>query len=268
MHMDDDDPFDSVAKEVGESLIKTEQNLTSWCKNVGSLLKNNLKISKKNVLLDEFSSHQTDLKQLEWDIAELREVVGVSKSNPDQFNLLENDVLNRDTVIQKMEFRLSSMRKTIDAMDLKNKLETPNEETPLSRFETEGQKQNHRQKSHNSSINDKSSREKSTPDDFIGGAWSQRQQQIIGDQDKNLDKIGESVGALKMMSYNIGEELESQSKMLDDLGNGMETANSKTEQVLKRMAQVAHLDSDKRQWYAIAWLAVAIVVLFFLNIIW
>lgn len=160
-------------------------------------------------------------------------------------------------------------------MDLKNKLETPNEETPLSRFETEGQKtQNLRQHqnrdSTNSQINDKSSRiqEKSTPDDFIGGAWSQRQQQIIGDQDKNLDKIGESVGALKMMSYNIGEELESQSKMLDDLGNGMETANSKTEQVLKRMAQVAHLDSDKRQWYAIAWLAVAIIGLFFLNIIW
>ena len=206
---------------------------------------------------------------------QLREVVAVSKSNPDQFNLLENDVLNRDTVIQKMEFRLSSMRKGIDAMDLKNKLETPNEETPLSRFETEGQKtQNLRQHQNrdppNSQINDKSSRirEKSTPDDFIGGAWSQRQQQIIGDQDKNLDKIGESVGALKMMSYNIGEELESQSKMLDGIGNGMETANSKTEQVLKRMAQVAHLDSDKRQWYAIAWLAVAIIGLFFLNIIW
>ena len=206
---------------------------------------------------------------------QLREVVAVSKSNPDQFNLLENEVLNRDTVIQKMEFRLSSMRKGIDAMDLKNKLETPNEETPLSRFETEGQKtQNLRQHQNrdppNSQINDKSSRirEKSTPDDFIGGAWSQRQQQIIGDQDKNLDKIGESVGALKMMSYNIGEELESQSKMLDGIGNGMETANSKTEQVLKRMAQVAHLDSDKRQWYAIAWLAVAIIGLFFLNIIW
>lgn len=74
MHMDDDDPFDSVAKEVGESLIKTEQTLTSWCKNVEKLLKNNLKISKKNVLLDEFSSHQTDLKQLEWDIAELQGV--------------------------------------------------------------------------------------------------------------------------------------------------------------------------------------------------
>merc|ERR1712226_761882 len=132
--MDDDDPFDSVAKEVGESLIKADSTITTWCKNVENLLKQPLKISKKNFLLDEYSAHQTNLKQLEWDIAELREVVGVSKSNPDQFNLLENDVLQRDTVIQRMELKLNGIRKTIDGMDLRNRLETPNEETPLSRL--------------------------------------------------------------------------------------------------------------------------------------
>merc|ERR1712226_767370 len=144
--MDDDDPFDSVAKEVGESLIKADSTITTWCKNVENLLKQPLKTSKKNILLDEFSAHQTDLKQLEWDIAELREVVGVSKSNPDQFNLLENDVLQRDTIIQKMELRLSAMRKTIDSMNLKKTLETPNEETPLSRL-VENQ-DSHRTKNH------------------------------------------------------------------------------------------------------------------------
>merc|ERR1712178_109361 len=144
-------------------------------------------------------------------------------------------------------------------MNLKKTLETPNEETPLSRLvESSTNKPPPRPQTKNIDDNN----------DFIGSAWSQRQMQIIGDQDKNLDRIGESVGALKAMSYNIGEELENQSKMLDDLGTGMDTASSKTDHVLKKMAKVAHLDSDKRQWWAICWLGVAIIVLFFLNIIW
>lgn len=69
------------------------------------------------------------------------------------------------------------------------------------------------------------------------------------------------------MSHDIGTELEHQNVMLDELGNDMENQRSKTDTVLKKMAQITHLDSDAKQWKAIIWLGIAIFVLIVLNLI-
>jgi len=243
----DDDPFDSVANEVEETLNKTSTNIIKWCSSVQPILKTDLKISKKNEILFEYSSFQTDLKQLEWDITELQEVTVEVKKDPAQFNLLENDVLNRSTKIEQLTLKLNRTRKSIDVLNIKKTLETPNKETVLNRLVA------------NEDTTNQNGADK--------GNWNNAQEQIIQQQDNKLDQIGESVSALKNMSYSIGEELQHQSNMLDDIGTDMSLASSKTEQVLKRMAQVTHLDTDKRQWWAILYLGIAIVTLILLNII-
>ena len=96
-------------------------------------------------------------------------------------------------------------------MDLKNKLETPNEETPLSRL-IDNNHHKPRGRPHSELHSNDQNTKQNNSDDFRGSAWSQRQQQIINQQDDKLDLIGESVGALKAMSHNIGEELENHNR--------------------------------------------------------
>ncbi|CAN7990276.1 unnamed protein product [Ixodes pacificus] len=86
-------------------------------------------------------------------------------------------------------------------------------------------------------------------------------------QDEELEGIQTSVGSLKVMSKQIGNELDEQSVMLDDLGHDMDNTESKMDGALKKMAKVLHMSNDRRQWMAIGALSgvmVVVVALFFL----
>ncbi|VDN28266.1 unnamed protein product [Gongylonema pulchrum] len=70
----------------------------------------------------------------------------------------------------------------------------------------------------------------------------QKQQLIINEQDRDLEKVGDSVHLLKNMSSRIGTELEEQSVMLDDLGTDMERAGLKLDGVIKKIAKVTNMN--------------------------
>ncbi|XP_075542653.1 syntaxin 6 isoform X2 [Dermacentor variabilis] len=91
--------------------------------------------------------------------------------------------------------------------------------------------------------------------------------ELMVTQDEELEGIQTSVGTLKSMSKQIGNELDEQSVMLDDLGHDMDNAESKIDGALKKMAKVLHMSNDRRQWMAIGALSgvmVVVVALFFL----
>ncbi|CAI2356791.1 unnamed protein product [Caenorhabditis sp. 36 PRJEB53466] len=69
-----------------------------------------------------------------------------------------------------------------------------------------------------------------------------RQEQIIQDQDDELEMVGNSVRTLRGMSSMIGDELDHQSIMLDDLGQEMEYAETRLDTVMKKIAKLAHLE--------------------------
>ncbi|KJH51738.1 SNARE domain protein [Dictyocaulus viviparus] len=72
-----------------------------------------------------------------------------------------------------------------------------------------------------------------------------KQEQIIRDQDEDLELVGRSVNTLKHMSTKIGDELNEQAVMLDDLGNEMDTVDSKLNNVMKKIAKLTHMDDGK-----------------------
>ncbi|VDN56746.1 unnamed protein product [Dracunculus medinensis] len=92
----------------------------------------------------------------------------------------------------------------------------------------------------------------------------QKQQLIMRDQDKDLEKVGNSVHTLKNISYQIGRELEEQAIVLDELGTEMDRAGTKIDGVMKKIARITNLNDDKRQWTAIFILS---VILFFIIIL-
>ncbi|KAH9512447.1 Syntaxin-10 [Bulinus truncatus] len=95
----------------------------------------------------------------------------------------------------------------------------------------------------------------------------QQQKLLIRSQDDQLDMIGTSVGVLKNMSQQIGNELEDQNIMLDEFHHEMDNTESKMDQTMKKMAKVLHMSNDRRQWCAIGVLSLVlliIIILFFL----
>ncbi|CAG9137423.1 unnamed protein product [Plutella xylostella] len=90
------------------------------------------------------------------------------------------------------------------------------------------------------------------------------QEKMLISQDEQLQVISHSVGSLKTVSRQIGNELDEQAVMLDDLNTELENTESKLDSTMKKVAKVLHMNNDRRQWIAIL---VLIGVLFLLLIL-
>ncbi|KFP83395.1 Syntaxin-6, partial [Apaloderma vittatum] len=89
-----------------------------------------------------------------------------------------------------------------------------------------------------------------------------QQQLIVEQQDEQLELVSGSIGVLKNMSQRIGGELEEQAVMLDDFSHELDSTQSRLDNVMKKLAKVSHMTSDRRQWCAIIVLfAILLVVL-------
>ncbi|XP_054443668.1 syntaxin-6 isoform X2 [Pteronotus mesoamericanus] len=94
-----------------------------------------------------------------------------------------------------------------------------------------------------------------------------QQQLIVEQQDEQLELVSGSIGVLKNMSQRIGGELEEQAVMLDDFSHELESTQSRLDNVMKKLAKVSHMTSDRRQWCAIAILFVVLLVVLVLFLV-
>ncbi|ELW70882.1 Syntaxin-6 [Tupaia chinensis] len=94
-----------------------------------------------------------------------------------------------------------------------------------------------------------------------------QQQLIVEQQDEQLELVSGSIGVLKNMSQRIGGELEEQAVMLDDFSHELESTQSRLDNVMKKLAKVSHMTSDRRQWCAIAVLFVVLLIVLVLFLV-
>ncbi|XP_026516371.1 syntaxin-10 [Terrapene carolina triunguis] len=90
------------------------------------------------------------------------------------------------------------------------------------------------------------------------------QQLIIDQQDEQLELVSGSIRVLKHMSGRVGDELDEQSLMLEEFAQEMDSTQSRMDGVLKKMAKVSHMTSDRRQWCVIGILLVLLIVVLIL----
>ncbi|KAI6191734.1 T-SNARE coiled-coil-like proteiny domain-containing protein [Aphelenchoides bicaudatus] len=79
----------------------------------------------------------------------------------------------------------------------------------------------------------------------------QQQDTLMREQDDDLDKVSGSLHTIKNMSQRIGDELEDQADLLEDLESTMHRTETRMNNVMKKLARVTNLDDDSRQWTAI-----------------
>jgi SYP6 family syntaxin len=89
-----------------------------------------------------------------------------------------------------------------------------------------------------------------------------QQQLLMQRQDVDLDDISASINRIGQVGLTIGEELETQGKMLDDLEQDVEGTNSRLQAAQRKMNQVLKKAGTKGQLAIIAVLTALLIILF------
>ncbi|XP_066294905.1 syntaxin-6-like isoform X5 [Branchiostoma lanceolatum] len=218
-----------LRKELSE-VQKAVQNATGlyqrWCE----LLEDPVSVSKEEY---DWTSNElrNSLRSIEWDLEDLDETISIVESNPRKFKIDQQELGDRRAFISRTR------------QSVKHLFNGPSKrQDRYTKLDSEMENTNQK---------------------FIGET-RQQQQLIVESQDDQLEMVSGSVGVLKNMSHQIGNELDEQAVMLDDLGHEIDSTQSRLDGVLKKIAKVSHMSNDKRQWTAII---VLLVIMFILIIL-
>ncbi|KIW21033.1 hypothetical protein PV08_01612 [Exophiala spinifera] len=89
-------------------------------------------------------------------------------------------------------------------------------------------------------------------------------QQVIAEQDEQLDRLGESIGRQRHLAMQVGDELEGQIALLDEVDRGVDRHQSRLDGAKKRLKTVSQ--SAKQNW-GMTTIIVLIVILVLLIVL-
>jgi len=84
---------------------------------------------------------------------------------------------------------------------------------------------------------------------------------VLAEQDEQLDRLGESIGRQRELSIQIGDELDSQVAMLDEVDGIVDRHQSRLDQARKSLGTVARKAKDNMQITTIIILIIILVLL-------
>lgn len=248
-----EDPFFVVKDEVQKAVQTAKGLYQRWCE----LLDDSTNCSKEEF---DWTTNElrNSLRSIEWDLEDLEETISIVEKNPKKFKIDDSELGDRRAFVERTKVSVRDMKEHLSSphsrvrddnrKSQKQSLLSANgpskPQNKYTRLENEIERENQR---------------------YIDDTGSQ-QQLMISNQDEQIDNIGNSVGVLKNMSQQIGNELDEQAVMLDDFAHEMDNTETKMDNVMKKMAKVLHMSNDRRQWCAIGALLlimVIVIILFF-----
>lgn len=85
--------------------------------------------------------------------------------------------------------------------------------------------------------------------------------QVIQDQDEQLDTLGQSVRRQRMLGIEMGNELDEQNEVLEDVERGVDRHTSTLDTARRRLGTVARKSKDNWSWVTIGILICVLVLL-------
>ncbi|XP_041647457.1 syntaxin-6 [Cheilinus undulatus] len=250
-----EDPFFVVKGEVLKAVNAAQSLHHRW----GELLQEGGGASKEE--LDWTTNElRNSLRSIEWDLEDLDETISIVESNPKKFNLDAPELMKRKAFISSTRATVKEMKEQMSspaaASERKNKQALLGERGAQGPIWQPGPDKFSRLDKQLQNANSQ----------FI--EEQQVQQQLIAEQqDEQLELVSGTIGVLKNMSERIGMELDEQSVMLDDFTHEVDNTQTKLDNVMKKLAKVSHMTSDRRQWCAIGVLLAilfVVILLFFI----
>ncbi|KAM9103423.1 syntaxin-10 isoform 1-T1 [Megaptera novaeangliae] len=244
-----EDPFFVVRGEVQKAVNTARGLYQRWCE----LLHEGAAVGREE--LDWTTNElRNGLRSIEWDLEDLEETIDILGTNPGKFKLPAGDLQERKVFVERMREAVQEMKDHMVSPAAIAFMERNNREM----------------------LTGKPATLKSSSDLLVASVVSttsryieeqQATQQLIMDQqDQQLEMVSGSIQVLKHMSGRVGEELDEQGIMLDTFVHEMDHTQSRMDGVLRKMAKVSHMTSDRRQWCAIVVLLgvlLLVLILFF-----
>ncbi|XP_028407811.1 syntaxin-6-like [Dendronephthya gigantea] len=245
-----EDPFFVVKGEVQKSMNNLSELHEKW----KSLLNNPAMVGREEYNLTT-SELRNNIRSIEWDLEDLEETIQIVEGNQRKFNLGPEEIESRKNFVKQTKQNLDEVKASVNSPAAQAKVQSSNRQALVG--------------SSSKSTSNKYSRldqeiERSNQD-FIEDQ-SQQQQLIMESQDDQIQLVGHSVGVLKNMSQRIGDELDEQNVLLDDLGHEVDMTDSRLQQTLQKIEKVLKLADDKKQTYVLIGLIVILVVIVVLFI--
>eukprot|EP00039_Didymoeca_costata_P028303 m.20614 g.20614 ORF g.20614 m.20614 type:complete len:251 (+) comp6897_c0_seq1:305-1057(+) len=244
--MGDTDPFLSVKEEVEQSLKQSEKLYARWQQMLEKISngggdKEELDYTTKEVL--------NGLKSIGWDLEDLSETISIVEASPARFKIDQTEIAARKRFVDQTQRRTNEIKNHVTGSETKQKIASGARSAlmsggtgPASRYaklEKEAEERN---------------------SEFIEDQ-SQKQQQIIREQDKQLTEVGSSIGVLKTMGTAIGNELEDQNRLLDELDHELETTQDRLKRTIQRVDKVLGISKDGKQSCCICLLILILIIL-------
>ncbi|KAK2508289.1 hypothetical protein MC885_004626 [Smutsia gigantea] len=252
-----EDPFFVVRGEVQKAVNTARGLYQRWCE----LLQEGSAVGREE--LDWTTNElRNGLRSIEWDLEDLEETIDIlggwtgtwesplgwqgslgaspwGGSNPGKFKLPAGDLQERKVFVDRMREAVQEMKDHMVSPAAIAFMERNNREMLMGRPAS--------QKS-SSDLLDASV--VSATSRYIEEQQA-TQQLIMDQQDQQLEMVSGSIRVLKHMSGRVGDELDEQGIMLDAFVHEMDHTQSRMDGVLRKMAKVSHMTSDRRQWCAI-----------------
>lgn len=203
---------------------------------------------------------RNSLRSIEWDLEDLDETISIVEANPRKFNL---DVAE----LSKRKAFITGTRQTVKEMkDHMTSSTVLTEKKGRQTLMGDGGSRGPIWQPGGDKYAQVDKELQSANSQFIESQQSQ-QQLIVEQQDEQLELVSGTIGVLKNMSERIGNELDEQAVMLDDFAHEMDNTQSRLDNVMKKLAKVSHMTSDRRQWCAIGiLLAILLVIIILLSV--
>ncbi|OBA19451.1 t-SNARE [Metschnikowia bicuspidata var. bicuspidata NRRL YB-4993] len=199
--------------------------------------------STKQITGERKLDFQNDYQELAETLEDLRQAVHISELNPAQFSLTSSDIADRKQILAHLQKKIHDLNDTWN--ELVTNPHRPREVTTMSnRISQEG--------SENPFADDlRLDREF----DLF------QQQEVIQSQDLQLDLIHKTMQNLNQQAALMGNELEDQGYMLDDLDNEMDAVGNKLQRGLRRVNHVIERNRETASNWCIGILVVVLCIL-------
>ncbi|XP_041889860.1 syntaxin-6 [Corvus kubaryi] len=247
-----EDPFFVVKGEVQKAVNTAQGLFQRWTE-----LLQDPSIATREEIDWTTNELRNNLRSIEWDLEDLDETISIVEANPRKFNLDATELGIRKAFITSTRQVVRDMKDQMSNSSMQALAERKNRQALLGESGSQSW----------SSGPDKYSRLdrhlQLANSHFIEEQQAQ-QQLIVEQQDEQLELVSGSIGVLKNMSQRIGGELEEQAVMLDDFSHELDSTQSRLDNVMKKLAKVSHMTSDRRQWCAIVVLFIILLVVLIL----
>lgn len=84
---------------------------------------------------------------------------------------------------------------------------------------------------------------------------------MLNDQDAQLDALSSSIGRQRMLGIQMGDEMDDQNAMLDDVERGVDRFQGNLDRARGRLGKVARKAKDNWSWVTIGVLILILVLL-------